>query len=669
MEDASAFWETLHSSTQLKLARAGIRRTIDLALHSPMRFEDETAITQIADANAGDSIFAEVEITDARIIFPGRRQLLCRAADDSGEITLRFFHFSNAMQKAFAIGRRLRIGGKLREGNYGPEIVHPKTRSAETDLANHLTPIYPTVTGIAPKRLASLIAKSLAAADLADTLPDGIRLRLNLPTFSESVRALHYPESSNSSPEESGRRRLKFDEWLAKQIALRSRYQSRFLHRASPLKMLGRLSTRLRESLPFELTRAQIRSVAAVAADLAKPHPMMRLLHGDVGSGKTIVAAFALAQAAENGFAGALMAPTEILAQQHFEKLSEMFSPSGEKCELLTGSIVGAKRRETLARINGGESKIIIGTHALFQKGVEIPKFAVAVVDEQHRFGVAQRLALARKGGHPHQLMMSATPIPRTLSMSFFADLDVSELDEMPPGRKPVRTVFFRANRRQELLARINREKEDGQVYWVCPIIEQSEKSDMQAAMELQKEVAAEFPTLSAGLIHGKMKSADKRKIMGDFRSGKIRLLIATTVVEVGVDAPAADVIVIEHPERFGLSQLHQLRGRVGRGGRGGWCAILFHEPLSENARERLKIFRKCSDGFEIAKHDLRIRGPGEWLGKRQSGMPSFRFADPDDGDLIPQAREIADEMLSENSAACARHLSRWGISPEIGGA
>jgi ATP-dependent DNA helicase RecG len=688
-----------------KLRRAGICGDFELALHLPLRFEDETRITSLADARPGDDALLDVEIQECRVIpMRGRRQLLCYAADDSGGgIALRFFHFRKWTEGVFAPGKKVRIFGKLREGRDGLEMTHPRARPSGGELAGHLSPVYPAVAGVPAHKLRELIAKALDALPaLGDTVPDEIIHRYKLPPLADALRRLHRPPpdaaasertdaahrqllefgdenddappdsreaavASSSKKEDDGeaaaKLRLKFDEWLAHQIALRRHYRSRARKRAvalpPPESADADIAGKLRAVLPFDLTGAQRRAVAAIFDDLARPHPMARLLHGDVGSGKTVVAAFACARAAENRRTSALMAPTEILAGQHYDRLSAWLNPLGARCELLTGAVKGRARNQAQKRICDGESRIVVGTHALFQEGVEIPALALAIADEQHRFGVAQRAALAKKGKNPHLLMMSATPIPRTLSMSFFADLDVTALDERPARRAPTKTLTLLDSRREEVLSRIANAA-GGQAYWVCPLIEQSEKLDLQAAEELFDEVRRRYPRLAAELIHGRMSAADKRAIMDKFRAGNIRLLIATTVIEVGVDAPEADIIVVEHAERLGLSQMHQLRGRVGRGGRAGLCAMLYRRPLSAAASERLKIIRECDDGFAIARHDLRLRGPGEWLGARQSGLPPLRFATPDDGGVIKAARAAAEEMLRQSPKTAARHTARW---------
>ena len=653
-----------------KLAKLGIRGKTDLALHLPLRYEDETQLTALKDVRAGVPALVEAEVVEAKVVFRPKRQLVVKLTDGERDLWLRFLNFYPSQVKQFAAGKRIRLFGEVRPGFFGDEMVHPKYRVVPKDapLSKSLTPVYPTTAGLSQFALKQKIDDALDALALEDTLDDGLRLRLELPKFRESVLLLHRPppDVDGASLEDRTHpawRRLKFDELLAQQLAMRIAYRERRGKTAPPLPDAHTLTNALVKSLPFALTRAQREAQRAISRDLAQQHPMRRLLQGDVGSGKTLVAALAALQAIENGWQAALMAPTEILAEQHYLKLSHWLEPLGVKVAWLAGSLKPREKKAALEAIAAGTTQLAIGTHALFQAGVEFPKLGLAIVDEQHRFGVEQRLALAsRGGGEPHQLMMSATPIPRTLSMSYYADLDVTVIDELPPGRTPVVTKLVSEERRDEVIARIRESCRDGaQAYWVCPLIEESEQLQLQTAIDTFETIRQTFPDLSVGLVHGRMKPAEKAQVMADFKAKKIQLLVATTVIEVGVDVPNATLMVIEHAERMGLAQMHQLRGRVGRGSQQSLAILLYYQPLSETARQRLKIIYENTDGFEIARQDLLLRGPGEYLGSRQSGAPLLRFADLErDADLIEIARRVADEMIAERSPQVERHLERW---------
>jgi ATP-dependent DNA helicase RecG len=534
-------------------------------------------------------------------------------------------------------------------------------------MPKSLTPVYPTTTGLSQYDLRSMIEGALDKLALEDTLDDKLLAELRLGHFRESVLFLHRPppkvdRASLEDRTHPAWRRLKFDELLAQQLAMRIAYRERRAKTAPKLPDKHTLTNALVKSLPFPLTKAQKKSIATISKDLAQPHPMRRLLQGDVGSGKTLVAAVAAMQAIENQWQVALMAPTEILAEQHESKLRHWLEPLGVKVAWVAGSLKARAKKQALEAIAAGETQLAIGTHALFQEDVHFAKLGLAIVDEQHRFGVGQRLALAAKGVEPHQLMMSATPIPRTLSMSYYADLDVSVIDEMPPGRTPVRTRLVDDARRDEVVQRVRDACAEGaQAYWVCPLIEESEALQLKTALETFETLKATFPDLAIGLVHGRLKGGEKAQVMDDFKQKRIQLLVATTVIEVGVDVPNATLMVIEHAERLGLSQLHQLRGRVGRGSQESLAILLYHRPLSEAARARLKIIYENTDGFEIARQDLLMRGPGEYLGARQSGAPLLRFADLErDVDLIEVARDVADRLIAEGSPAAVKHLERW---------
>ncbi|MDR2188445.1 MAG: ATP-dependent DNA helicase RecG [Azonexus sp.] len=651
-----------------KLKKIGLHSAADLLLHLPLRYEDETRLTTVADALTGAPAQLELTVLSSEIQFRPRRQLLVRAADESGEISLRFFSFYPSQQAMLVEGAKIRVFGEARDGFSGPEMVHPRWRkiAADAPLPRALTPVYPTTAGVSQSSLQKLIGTALQEAELPDTLPDAWRQRLKLPGFARSLRFLHAPPPEADGDALEARRhpawrRIKFDEILAQQLSLRRAWLARRQQGAPPLAASGDLAARLVASLPFGLTGAQARAIAEISGDLAQPYPMQRLLQGDVGAGKTIVAALAACQAIDAGWQAAFMAPTEILAEQHYLKLSAWLEPLGVRVAWLTGGLKSKKKREQRAAV-AADAQLIVGTHALIQEGVDFARLGLIIVDEQHRFGVAQRLALRQKGDNPHQLMMSATPIPRTLAMSYYADLDVTVLDELPPGRTPIKTRLVAERRRADVVGFVKRQIDEGrQAYWVCPLIEESEALQLQTAEETFARLAADLPGLRIGLAHGRLKSADKQAVMAAFAAAELDLLVATTVIEVGVDVPNASLMVIEHAERFGLAQLHQLRGRVGRGRYASSCVLIYAGPLGPVARQRLKIIFEESDGFEIARQDLRLRGPGEFVGARQSGVPLLRYADLEaDADLVEQARSVAEAMLTEHPAQAAAHLSRW---------
>ena len=678
------------AATAARLGKLGIRTWDDLVLHLPLRYEDETRLAAIADLRPGVPAQVEAEIVESAVQYRPRRQLVVRVRDASGELVLRFLNFYGSQLKQLAIGRRLRIFGEPRGGFLGDEMVHPRCRlvTADEPLPEAMTPIYPTTAGLAQATLRKCIDLALQQVDLGETLPEPLRKKLRLAPFADSVRLLHHPTPAASLAELSDRthpawRRIKFDELLAQQLSLRRAHEARRARTAPPLKTAGALTKKLLAALPFRLTAAQRRVWSEIAHDLGQPHPMQRLLQGDVGSGKTVIAALAMLQAVENGHQAALMAPTEILAEQHWRKLSQWLAPLGLDIAWLSGSLKKKDKATMAAAIASGRAPLAIGTHALIEEAVDFQKLGLAIIDEQHRFGVRQRLTLREKGKNPHQLMMSATPIPRTLAMSYYADLDVSVIDELPPGRKPVLTKLVSEARRDEVIARIRDACGEGrQAYWVCPLIEESEnevsakanvgaanvkrsgrsqKLQLQTAVDTFERLRAELPELKVGLVHGRLKGEEKAAVMGDFAAGRVQLLVATTVIEVGVDVANASLMVIEHAERFGLSQLHQLRGRVGRGADDSVCILLYAHPLGETARARLKVIYENADGFEIARQDLILRGPGEFLGSRQSGVPLLRYADLEaDAELIQAARETAERMLRDFSAEADRHIERW---------
>ncbi len=666
---ADSILAALGKSTREKITKLGIHRDLDLVLHLPLRYLDETHIYPIAHAPYGQLAQVEGVVAHAEVRFRPRRQLVCRVEDASGEMYVRLLHFYPSQQKILREGARVRLLGELRAGFLGPEMVHPQVRvvSEDVPLKENLTPVYPTTAGLGQQPLRKLIGRALGVCDLQDTLPPAVLQEYQLAAFAESVKYLHEPPPDAPLAELESRQhwawqRLIFDELLAQQLSMRRHYARRRSLSAPALAPKKTLTKALIAALPFALTGAQRRAFDEISRDLSARHPMQRLLQGDVGSGKTIVAALACAQAIENKFQAAVMAPTEILAEQHYRKLHEWLSPLGIQVAWIAASVPKRAREEMLAQVASGSAQLAVGTHALFQDQVSFARLGLAVVDEQHRFGVEQRLALHNKGVNPHQLMMSATPIPRTLSMSYYADLDVSVIDELPPGRTPIVTKLVEDTRRDEVIERVREACRTGrQAYWVCPLIEESEKLQLQTALDTYERLSANFPDLKVGLVHGRLKAKEKTEAMAAFKAGKIQLLVATTVIEVGVDVPNASLMVIEHAERMGLAQLHQLRGRVGRGAAKSACILLYAPPLSDMAKARLKIIYEQSDGFEIARQDLTLRGPGEFLGARQSGVPMLKIADIErDHLMLTQARTTAEMLLHTDLPAAERHLARW---------
>ncbi|MFZ3086720.1 MAG: ATP-dependent DNA helicase RecG [Methylotenera sp.] len=652
------------------LAKLGITNLQALLLHLPLRYIDETHITAIRDLRAGESAQVEGEIVHAEVSYKPRKALIARLEDASGQLTLRFLHFYPSQIAALKVGTKLRVYGEVRSGFFGYEMVHPtcKAVSEKTEVAETLTPVYPTVAGLTQPSLRKAISIALAQGSLAETMPARVYANMHLPSFAASLQALHHPTpdvdlqvlENKATPHW---RRLAFDELLAQQLSMRKHYARRRSVSAPQFSPSKRLVTALLKSLPFALTLAQQKVAVEIERDLMQPHPMQRLLQGDVGSGKTIVACMAALQSIENNWQVALMAPTEILAEQHYRKMLGWLTPLNIQIAWLTGSQSKKDRDAALEAIANGSAQFVVGTHALFQEAVKFKNLGLAIIDEQHRFGVHQRLALRQKGQpEPHQLMMSATPIPRTLSMSYYADLDVSVIDELPPGRTPIVTKLISDTRRDEILQRVREACLQGnQAYWVCPLIEESEALQLATANDTFFLLQNEFPELQVGLVHGRMKPAEKQAVMAAFSAGELQLLVATTVIEVGVDVPNASLMVIEHAERMGLSQLHQLRGRVGRGAAKSTCILLYQNKLSETARARLKVIYESSDGFAIAQADLHIRGPGELLGVRQSGVPMLKIADLErDVDLLEAAKSVADKLLKQYPAEVEQHLDRW---------
>ena len=664
-----------------KLAARGLLSVQDLWLHLPRQYEDRTALTAIRSLQPGVAAQVEGKVEAVERGFRYRPMLRVAISDEMrGTLVLRFFHFRAQQVAQFSVGARVRAYGTPRPGQLGLEMVHPSYRilgEGEQGLNEALDPVYPEVEGIGPANLRKLIGLALERlpdAEALELLPADARDALRLPSLREALLTLHRPpRDADVAALQAGvhpaQRRLALEELLAHQLSLRRQRIALQQQGAQPLHGKGRLVEKLRKSLPFALTGAQQRVYAQVREDLSQPRPMLRLVQGDVGSGKTVVAAMAALLAVEAKRQAALMAPTELLAEQHLNNLKAWLEPLGVRTVWLAGKVTGKARAKALEDVASGEAQVVVGTHALMQEGVAFHDLALAIVDEQHRFGVHQRLALRDKGRRdavPHQLVMTATPIPRTLAMSAYADLDVSAIDELPPGRTPVTTIALAAERRPELIERISKACAEGrQAYWVCTIIDDSDEVVAQAAQSTFDALQVALPGLRIALVHGRLKAAQKQAAMQAFKRGEIDLLVATTVIEVGVDVPNASLMVIENAERLGLAQLHQLRGRVGRGSAASSCVLLYQSPLSAMARERLDTLRRTNDGFEIAEKDLQLRGPGELLGTRQTGVAAFRLADlARDADLLPRVHALADRLLQESPGIADRIVARW-----VGGA
>lgn len=684
------------SAAHQALQRMGLVRPIDMALHIPLRYEDETQLSSIDASLDGQTVQWQVRVLESVVTARPRRQLRVRVADGTGECWLRFFHFYPSHQKTLSVGAVVRVRGEMRRGLLGNEMVHPALKPAHTELPRSLTPVYPTTAGLPQAYLRKAILGSLQQADLSETLPESSLQRLPIEgrwTLQQALHFLHHPDPGVSIATLEDRshpawQRLKAEEWLAQQLSQQMARRQRDTLHAPVLKaasLENGLLEALKKSLPFALTQAQERVMKEIARDLQRSVPMHRLLQGDVGAGKTVVAALAACICIDAGWQCALMAPTEILAQQHFAKLTQWLDPllqARNQCVAwLTGSQRKSQREESRKLIASGKAALVVGTQALIQQDTQFARLGLAVVDEQHRFGVAQRLALraslgtqSQQGGMPHLLMMTATPIPRTLAMTVMADLDVSTLDELPPGRTPVVTKVLESGKRDEVIRRIRLQMDAGrQVYWVCPLVEESETLDLRNATLTHAELcealgepvcldvlhAIQPPRVA--LLHARLPAAEKQAVMQAFAAGRIQLLVSTTVIEVGVDVPNATLMVIEHAERFGLSQLHQLRGRVGRGAQASACVLLYESPLGAVARERLAAMARTNDGFELARIDLELRGAGEFLGARQSGSSWLRFADPQtDEHLLEWARKEALWMLDHAWPQAQLHMERW---------
>ncbi len=659
-----------------KLQRLGLASVQDLLFHLPLRYEDRTRLCPLAELQAGMLCATEGEIIDCQIIPARRRMLVCRLGDGLGSLSLRFFNFNASQQQLLSPGRRLRCFGEIRPGLHGLEIIHPEYRLLEGNepaaMAESLTPVYPTTEGLRQQSLRGLTDQALAllaSEGISELLPEGLYPRQI--ALGAALTLLHRPPpdvalSSLELGQHPAQQRLILEELIAHNLSLlQVRAQAR-RHAACPLPPHPQLVNRLLAQLPFSPTAAQQRVGAEIAADLAQPHPMLRLVQGDVGSGKTLVAALAALQAMGHGGQVALMAPTELLAEQHAHHFAQWLTPLGIRIGWLAGKQKGKARESQLAAIRAGEVGLIVGTHAMFQEQVEFQHLVLVIIDEQHRFGVHQRLALREKGAqaglYPHQLIMTATPIPRTLAMTAYADLDTSIIDELPPGRTPVTTVALPDGRRDQVIERVRQACGEGrQAYWVCTLIEESELLECQAAEQSALELQQRLPELHIGLVHGRMRPLEKQKVMAEFKAGTLQLLVATTVIEVGVDVPNASLMIIENPERLGLAQLHQLRGRVGRGAVASHCVLLYHAPLSKSAQQRLAVLRDSNDGFVIAQRDLEIRGPGELLGTKQTGLADLRIADlARDQPLIPLVQHLARRLLDEYPQRVAPLIRRW---------
>lgn len=666
-----------------KLAKIGLHTIQDIIFHLPLRYMDRTRVSPIGSLGPNLNVVIEGEIKACDVVFGRRRSLMCRLQDGTGTISLRFFHFSSAQRQGLQVGTRLRCFGETRRGASGLEIYHPeyesldkKPDSKKMALAESLTPVYPATEGLTQQRMRGLAEQALTMLDensLHELLPPALRQEFSQGSLVESLRYLHAPPQNAPinqllEGEHPHQQRLAFEEMLAHHLSLLSVRQRTQAQGAFSMPTHSHLRDKFLAGLGFELTPAQDRVSREIAADLAKPVPMLRLVQGDVGSGKTVVAALAALQSIANGKQVAVMAPTEILAEQHRVNFSRWFEPLGIDVAWLTGKLKGQARNRQLAAISDGSARLVVGTHALFQESVIFSDLGLSIIDEQHRFGVHQRLSLREKGTedtlalHPHQLTLTATPIPRTLAMSAYADLDSSIIDELPPGRTPVDTVVIASERREQVVQRVAAACESGrQAYWVCTLIEESETLEAQAAEVTAEGLGTALPGIRVGLIHGRLKPKEKEFMMSEFKQHNIDLLVATTVIEVGVDVPNASLMIIENPERLGLAQLHQLRGRVGRGSAASHCVLLYNSPLSQTGKERLNAMRETNDGFKIAEIDLRLRGPGEVLGTRQTGDMQFKIADlARDAHLLPQIKPCAQILLDKHANLSQHLIRRW---------
>ncbi|MEK9652242.1 MAG: ATP-dependent DNA helicase RecG [Betaproteobacteria bacterium] len=657
-----------------KFKKLGVETAEDLVMFFPNRYEDETSVQKIKDAPTGLFLQVEVEVVEVKVEYRPRRQLVVYVKDSTDSAVFRYFNFYPSQQRSFEPGSLVRAVGEFRDNLFRlKEMIHPRVRrvTKNTPLPEKLTPIYPTTKGLTQPTIRTAIERALKKIELVDTLSLQVRASLGLDEISQSIRVLHQPPKNSDQSKLATREhpawvRIKFDELLAQQLLMRVNYDRRKQYKAIALNEEKKLTQTFLQALAFNLTRAQEEVLSHIRADLAQSIPMRRLLQGDVGSGKTVVAALAALQTIGAGHQVAMMVPTEILSEQHFKKIADWFLPLGINVLRLTGSMSRSERKLILDKLLVEEKLIIVGTHALFQDDVIFKSLGLTIIDEQHRFGVRQRLKLVEKGENvleqTHQLMMSATPIPRTLAMSFYGDLDVSVIDELPPGRTPVLTKLVNNSRKAEVLHRVRDACSVGQqVYWVCPLIEESETLQLETAIATFERVQHDFPMLKVGLVHGRLKATEKAEVMSRFQRGEIDLLVATTVIEVGVDVPNATVMIIENAERMGLSQLHQLRGRVGRGAKSSTCILMYDQKLTVLAKERLKIIFEHTDGFKVAQLDLKMRGPGEVLGAKQSGVPMLRYVDlEEDEALLSSARAAAEDMIANDKKSAMRHIARW---------
>lgn len=668
--------EGVGAKTAERLGKLGLHKIQDLLFHLPSRYEDRTSLVPLGSVKPGDHALVEGQVDAADVIAKARRSLVCRISDGTGFLYLRFFHFSGDQLSRLKPGARVRCFGEAREGYYGTEMVHPDYQHISEDevgkASQSLTPVYPSTEGLHQKTLRSLVLRALDLCNedeslLHEWIPGELLSTLGFPSLCEAVRLLHEPPSGTGLERlHQAQQRLAFEELVAHHLSV-SRFRNQMRQHAAPvLRLSDATSGQFLGSLPFALTGAQNRVIREVADDLAAAKPMMRLVQGDVGSGKTVVAAWAALAALSSDCQVAFMAPTELLAEQHYRSFSHWLEPLGVQVAYLAGKHKGQIRRETVEAIGDGRAGAVLGTHALFQEDVKFHRLGLVIIDEQHRFGVHQRLALREKGArdglYPHQLIMTATPIPRTLAMLGYADLDVSIIDELPPGRSPVTTSVIPSTRRPEVIARIQDWVNSGrQVYWVCTLIEESEALECEAAENTAAALSEALPKVRVGLVHGRMKQAEKEEVMTSFKSGSVDLLVATTVIEVGMDVPNAGLMIIENPERLGLAQLHQLRGRVGRGPGDSYCVLMYQPPLTPTAKERLGILRETTDGFAIAEKDLQLRGPGEMLGIRQTGQIQFHIADlARDSDILDDVKSTAETLLAHHPESVEPLLQRW---------
>ncbi|AIL32709.1 ATP-dependent DNA helicase RecG [Basilea psittacipulmonis] len=660
-----------------KLASMGLNRPIDFLLHLPFRYEDHTHLTPIAQVKVGQLAVIDGTISDIQIhqIRPGQKRLQAYFTDDAGDrLILTWFHFYPNQVKFLEAQTRIRVIGEVRENGWNLQMLHPTIKKYGEPLSKTLTPIYSTIKGVPQEKLRETILSYVDQVTLKETFPQEILKRWNLMGIQEAIRSIHLPTQGTDLQGFMPRvnqpwKRVKIDELVAQQLALDQARQSRLQFQSYQIKNTGVLAQKLLNTIGFKLTNAQERVLAEISQDMQSPYPMHRLLQGDVGAGKTIVAALLACQVIENQYQVAIMAPTEILANQHYDKFKAWFEPLGIPVVWLSGSQKASEKKQILTGLKDGVFQIVVGTQAIIQDQVMFKNLALVISDEQHRFGVGQRLTLLEKGGqdrqgvqlYPHQLSMSATPIPRSLAMTYLSDMTISVIDELPPGRTPVKTKLVSDQKRMELIQNIEYEVQKGsQIYWVCPLVEESEKLQLQAAQETYEQLQHSLPNVRIALIHGRLKADEKKEIMRAFSQQEVDILVATTVIEVGIDVPNASVMVIEHAERFGLAQLHQLRGRVGRGSKESLCVLMFGHKLSDEAKERLKAMYETNDGFEIARRDLEIRGPGEMLGIRQSGAPELRFVNLSlDADLIEVAKEIA-MTLQRYPDLAKEHMDRW---------